>query len=350
MAPEPQNPSQFDSLDKKTRLIKSALQFTNGDMDKAKQMASGQYNDVRVIKGKLSIESSMVYGIFIIFVNAANRYIMNLNALLVASSGVFEKSKIFDGWKTFYGDYKKYVDREGDNALGSYDFTTHLIGAIEGYNLYDHLEVENLDEITEDLKDIFKKYFKVDRVQCQIAIDPTNSLVIDAEGIPIEMPGSREGGADAREAAASVDQRMNEIESQAEHVIEGKIIVSPIKGKYINDIKAGESLKVVLTRDDEISMSVAKMTNAITEDDEFLPMKARLKAKIPLPEGGFVLYGVVAKNVLVKIIEEEDVKIEMDQQAAEKSSEKSDESRLFLYVALLCGAIIIMIILLIRII
>ncbi len=137
---------------------------------------------------------------------------------------------------------------------------------------------------------------------------------------------------------------MREIEAQVEYVIPGSVIVSPVKGKYINDIKAGEKITVMLSGKDPVSDKIARMFNAITSDGQYLPVKARIKEKVPLSTGGFAIYALVAKNVLVKIIEEENVKIETDKQ--EQKKEESNEicylftSHFFLGLLIISGFIV----------
>ncbi|SRR6056297_3584 len=334
--------SNFDSLNEQTRLINIALKYTNGDMDKARSMVSGQYNDVAVIKGRLAMEPIETYGIFFIFLNQAGRYLMNVNALLSELSSIYEKAPIFNNWKNFYRDFGKMVQQQGESSIGSYEFTNHFASSLEGYNIFEDIEEDNLEDASEIIREIIAKYFNNNSVQIQIAIDRTSSLTVELENIPIETPQA----ARVKEEPAGemplgeLDKKMNEVESQAEYVINGNVIVSPVKGKYVNDIKIGEKISVVLTDKDSVSIKVAKMFNALTDEREYLPIKARLKAKIPMEGGGYILYGLVAKNVLVKIIEEENVKIEMEK-VEKKPEESATESKLILYVAMLLGLVVI---------
>lgn len=335
----PDENSQFDSLNEQTRLIKIALKYTNGDLEKAKLMASGQHDDVSVIKGRFASDSVLVYGIFIVFVNFANRYTMNVNTLILATKDVFEKAKIFDSWKSFYSDFGNYIKDMGDEALDSHDFTTHLADSIGGYDIFSKVDGGDLDSLTEDLKEIIGKFLDDYRIQCQIEVENTSSLMLELEGIPVEAPDRDLPIAETEELIQSDEDRlMAQIEKETEYLVGGRVIVSPVRGKNINDIKTGEAIRVLLTNRDETTMNIAKNLNALSEDDDYLPIKARVKAKIPLAGGGCTIYGVIAKNVLVKVIEEENVKIEVDSVQGSTTTLKS-ESRLLLYVALLLGLI-----------
>jgi len=113
-----------------------------------------------------------------------------------------------------------------------------------------------------------------------------------------------------------------------------------VRGRYINEVSIGEKIKVQLIKKDEISLKVAKVLNALTEEGEMLPIKGRIKEKLPLDKKGFIIYALVAKNVLAKIVEEENVKIEMDSQAVEQKPEQG-EARLLIYAALLVGLFLV---------
>ncbi len=336
----PNETSVADSFNEKSKQIDIALKYTDGDMEKAKLMVSGQYKDVKIIKGKFSVEQSDVYGIFFIFINIPNRYIMNLNSLLMPDNTIVSKTNIFSNWKIFYTDFGDYIQKEGNNSLPSYDFITHLSDASSNYDIYTDIEYDSLEILTDKITDIICKYYSVSKVKCQIELDTSSSLVIESAGIPLEQP---KGMNDNEDLDTEESQRMEQIEATADYVIDGRVIISPIRGVDINDVKSGEKIKVLLTCDDERTILILKKLSAISEDGEKLPITVRLKEKIPMGKSGFILYGLAAKNVLVRIIEEESVKIETGSiQKTTKTEKKDSDSRIILYLSVLAGFIIIL--------
>ncbi len=324
--------TQYDAFSDQTQLINKALKYTNGNLEKARQMAAGILQDVAVIKGRF--RSSKV-GAFYIFLNVEYNYIININALVTSYSDIYNKIRIFDAWKQFYNLFGDIVADLGGATEDSYKFTNHLADAIEGYDIYDTAKVGNIQIVSELFEEIIGKYFS-QNAECQIEIDKTSSLTLEIENIPMDLPGQKE---QKEEVLGPDELKMREIESQVEYVIPGSVIVSPVKGKYINDIKVGEKITVMLSGKDPVSDKIARMFNAITSDGQYLPVKARIKDKISLSTGGYAIYALVAKNVLVKIIEEENVKIETDKQ--EQKKEETNENMLFVYVALLLGVLIV---------
>ncbi|MBP7582505.1 MAG: hypothetical protein KBA61_00625 [Spirochaetes bacterium] len=335
--------NQFNALNETTRLIKIALKYTGGDMEKAKQMVNGQLNDVAITKGRFSV-GGHTYGVFLVFFNLANNYIMNLNSLLTPSKSLNDKISINDGWKFFYSKFKEVVNEEAETsktAGSSYEFTQHLIASLNGYGVFNYVAENNIEAVTDILREIIEKYYNRDEAQCQIDFERTSSLNLELAGIPLEEPSSARVAAPSETSPSEPESLITQIEKDAEHVITGRVIVSPVKGKYINDIQQGDKIRILLTdKNDTISEKVASAQKAVTTEGEWLPVKARVKAKIPLTEGGFMIYGVVAKNILARVVEEENVKIEMDSTPRAEAVKETD-SQTMLYIAVLIAALFI---------
>jgi hypothetical protein len=336
--------AQFNSLGEQTRMVNIAAKYTGGDIEKARQMVAGQYNDVVAIKGKFSVNSAQKYGILILFVNVVHRYLMNANTLITGNRAGTEKARIFDHWKHYHSGFEEIAKREGEQTSGSYEFTSHLASSIDGYNVYPMLESADLDSVTSTISEIINKYFNSGDVECQVELEKTSSLALEVDGIQLEKRADQPAEQSAAEGE-NIPARFREIEQQADYVIEGKVIVSPVRGKSIQSLKPGETIKVQLVNKDDISLRVAEVLKAVTEEGDILPIKARMKVILPADEGGMVLYAYVAKNVLVKIVEEENVKIEVEIPAA-RSDEDESRSSLPLYIALLIGLVLFTVIVL----
>ncbi len=325
----------MEALDEQARLFNIAIKHTGGDMEKARLMVTGQYDDVTVIKGKFSLPSTGAYGIFLIFLNIATRRLASVNSLVLPDSAYTDRARLYDHWKLFNADFRSAVRSSGENSTGSFEFSNHLADSLEGYDIYETVYAWDLDAASDIIAEIVEKYYRAETPQCQIEMEKTSSLALELEGVQIE------GADDARQGAApGVDNRFAEIERQAQYIVPGKVIVSPVRGKYINDVRPGENIRVLLTAKDTISVKVAKLLNAYTEEAEILPIKGRVKEKVSQGKFGYIIYALVAKNVMAKIIEEENVKIEMDAATLEEPVDRG-ESRLVLYLTLLLGLVVL---------
>ena len=293
---------QFNDLNEKTQQIKIALKYTGDDVNKAKLMVNGQLNDVVVAKGKFSVGNG-IYGALLIFFNSEQKYIMNLNSILSPAKKLHDKVAVNDGWRFFYSNLKDYVNSQSAtelSSMNSYDFTRHLLESLRGYDMFDYIIEHNIEAVSDILTEIVSKYHNREQTQLQLDFETTSSLVLENADIPLENPDDSESNDDVKAEMTDEDALIAKIEKEADHIVDGRVIVAPVKGKYIKDIAQGDKIKALLVNEnDSVAMSVASVQKAISQDGEMLPVKARVKAKIPLREGGFIIYGVVAKNILV---------------------------------------------------
>jgi len=331
---------QYDSLSEKTKNIEIAIKYTGGDIDKAKSMVAGQYQDIIVIKGKFNVENIDQSGIFFSFINIIDEYIANITSVMSSGPVLFNKTRIFDDWKPLFNDLSEVI--KSDTIVNSDNFSNFLLDSFISYDVFPLVQDGNLDELTRTVKEILIKSFNDKSVQCQIELEPTSSLAIVLAGITIDKPGT---GEETRKdegtgGEAVVDERISSIEKEASYVIPGKIIVSPVKGKYINDITIGEKISVILPGRDPVSQKILSLLNAVDKEGNVLPIKGRVKDKIPLEKSGYIIYAFVAKKVLVKIIEEENVKIQIDRPVEEEEEARSDSKFLYFILALI-GLIIV---------
>lgn len=346
----PIDPSLTDSFTEKTRQIDQAMKYTDGNMETARLMAAGQYNDVGVIKGKFYSDRANTYGIFYAFINVPRKIVLNLNAILFPNNTIVVRARIFNIWRTFYAEFGDYVAKEGATALPAFEFTRHLSASFTNYDIYADIEYNNLEILTEKITNIIKKYYAVPDVLCQVEFEKTSSLALEAAGIPMELPGMQDGEAisdlDSEEA-----RKIAEIEAGADYILEGRVIISPIRGIDIKVLKTGDKIKILLSGNDERTMLLSKKLGALTDEGEKLPITVRVKDKIAMDKGGFFIYGLPAKNILVRIFEEENVKIEPGgaPRAQEEEKSRGGDGRLMIYLSLLIGIICILIIVLLAI-
>ena len=333
---------QNDSLNDKTRLINIALNFTGGDMDKARAMASGQYQDIISVKGKFLVRDTEKSGMFFAFFNTAEEYIANIDSVIMNTAEPFEDIRIFDDWNILYRDFLEFKNREDSDD--SNDFNDFLMDSFISNDVFPWVSERNIDEFTRASQDIITRGFSSGSVTLQVEMEPTSSLNLYGAGIDIDVPGlnqEAESQEEEREKEPEVDPRVQKIESEADYIIDGRTIVSPVSGKFINDIKIGEKIKVHLPGDDVLSSKVLKAHDAIDSEGKKSPVNGRIKAMIPMEKGGSLIYALVAKKVLARIVEEENVKILVHNPDSENQGREGYENRLFYLVAILVGFLIL---------
>ncbi len=274
---------------------------------------------------------------FLAFFNYIQEYIANVTAIISSKPTLFEKSRIFDNWKSLNADLISI--RESSDIIDSQNFTYFLIDSFIGYDVFPDVQEHNLDDLTKIVTEIIAKSFNADSVKCQIEFEPANSLALDMAGIRIEVPG-----AENLDVANIVeeDDRIKKIEREARYVVEGKAVVAPVRGKNANDLIPGDKIKVILPGTDTVSEKILKLLNAYDSNGERIPITGRIKANVPVEKSGYILYAFVAKGVLAKIYEEENVKIMIDQPQDDfKSSAPLFDNRM-IYIMVIVMSLIIL--------
>ncbi|HQQ23608.1 MAG TPA: hypothetical protein PLH15_07185 [Spirochaetota bacterium] len=306
----------------------AAMQFTNGDEDKARRMISGDYTDLKAVKCRFQMENSDIFGAFIIAVKPEENMTLSAYTITFEDHLTYDKISQRDSWKTFYFNISKIA--ESSVVTEDAELRNHILTSCEGFDIFPDIQASDIPAVSDKLEEIINKFFNLQNALCETEIEMLSSLALMESKIP--MLKKNETKASAQEDARP------DIEKEANFVMNAKIIVSPVKGKYINDIRPGEIIKLIPLKDDPLSRKIAQAQKAIGENGELLPIRGRLKAKYP-NEKGYIIYCIVGKKILAKIIEEENVKIDVDSSSSDKQN--SEKSSLSLYIILLVTLIFI---------
>jgi hypothetical protein len=126
-----------------------------------------------------------------------------------------------------------------------------------------------------------------------------------------------EGQQEAAQAAQTEAVQQQPKEPQAgldgvKLIINCSLILSPIKGKEISRLAAGDRIRINIVDSNPKAVTVAEAFGAYREG-KFSPISGRVKSIEMVPDSGYIIYVVIAKGVLGKIVEEEDnIKVAMD--------------------------------------
>lgn len=315
---------QYEAMGEKSKRIETALKFTNGDMDKAKLMASGKLQDVVVIKGKFVDPEKNISGIILIFVNIVDEYIAAIRTVQSSTTGVFTVIRIFDDWKLLYNNLMAY--ESGPDALDPSKLNQDLLDSFIKNDIFPDVQSMNLDYIAASIQNIIQASFESEKAKSQIELEKSSSVDIALSGIDVMVPAGEEEEARVEKILPRTDleKRLDEIESKASFIVEGKIVLSPVKGKYINETVSGEKIFVTLPGRDELSEKIIDAYKARDHEGKPLPVIGKVVEKIDIESGGVVLYVLVAKGIYAKIVEEDNVKIQTEVTLSKKTEKKTE--------------------------
>lgn len=334
------NESENTNAADQSQLVIKASNFTGGDVDKAKAMVAGHYKDIKVVKGKFAITDADLYGFFLIFLKIDDDTISNISMNIISNPEYFSSCDIEDKWTSCYSKFLK-MKEEIEMAEGD-ELVSHMAESITGYDLFSYVKENDTDAIIDIFVENLRKFYSLPNIDCIIKIDESSSIEMIDKGLEI---GNIYKEKPKKDNEKEIKLPGSEIESKYSYKIDAKVLVSPVKGKYINDIADNEMIRVLPLKDTVLAKKIANAQKAIGDNNEILPLRAKVIKKAALEDGGYVIYALVANNVLAKIIEEENVKIELyNPQITNKNDEKSN--KLIMYVALLAGMIICIFILL----
>lgn len=320
-------------IGEKAKRIEIALKFTNGDMEKAKLMASGGLLDVTVIKGKFIVADQELSGFFLGYINTLGEYISAVRSVVVSNNSIFTRIRIFDEWKLHYKNLLAY--KKGDDSVNSDRLDSDLLSSFIKHDIFPDVQKENLDYLSGSIPEMIRESFKSGNVKCQLDLEKTSSLDLVLAGIDImlpepveEQPVKEAEPADIKPAAdTGFSKKLSDIESKAQYVVEGCLVLSPVRGKLISEVSQGERIYVMLPGKDPVSQKVLDAYKARNEEGNPLPIVGRVLEKIPNElTKGLIIYVVIAKGIYAKITEEENMKVQTELTASSQKSEDDEGS------------------------
>ena len=340
--------SSMDSLSEQAGKIGIALYYTGGDMEKARQMVSGAMKDLYAVKSVFA--STTMSGAFLIFFNRNTNKLLHFLSVVIPSYSTKKLDTSVD-WRVFEKDIQDLIARgEHDEQLAkmlrakfydsfSLSFTAELSRFLEGNNIIAaERAFQKLIQFTLSLQRIDVKIDHQSISSLDMELYSSSSIKIDLT--KVDSGKTAEAGPPGREEIAP---GLGDVKL----LLNAALILSPIKGKDIAKLEAGDRIKVVLTDRDKRAVDVAQALGAY-EDGVFKPLTARLKT-VEKAEAGFVFHGIIAKGVYVKIVEEEtNIKIALDMayELARPGAEAEKRSSLPLLLAIGAGFIILVVVIL----
>lgn len=304
--------TNFSEQSKKHQI---ALYYTMGDQDKAKKMVTGGYTDLYVIKCIFS--SSSVYGGLIVFLNPV---------LLKAVSGYITVTRSFDlvdvktikDWRTFERLLVESAKKGEHDEIFSNQIKDGLLKALsiqEISNFSKLLEQNNGIAVNRYMQKFISNVAGLQNVELKADFEQISSLAMELHSITsIKIQPDELAKGQAKEALPSVEVERTDdalAGKDVKLILNGAMILSPIKGKEISTLTAGDRIMISLVDKNPKTIDVAKAFNAYDSDKGIRPIPGRV-VSIKL-DGYYTIYAIIAKGIYIKIVEEETlIKVAMD--------------------------------------
>lgn len=304
--------SNFSEQSRKHQI---ALYYTMGDQDKAKKMVTGGYTDLFVIKCVFS--SSSVYGGFIVFINPG--YLKAVNGyIIITRSFDLVDVKTTKDWRAFERLLVEAAKKGEHDEIFSNQVRDGLIKALtlqEISNLSKLLEQDNGIAINRYMQKFISNVGGLQNMELKADYEQISSLAMELHSLTsVKITPEELAKGQCKEPVSDVKVEKTDDALEGKEVklmLNGALILSPIKGKDISSLAVGDRIMISLVDKNPRTIDVAKAFNAYDSEKGIKPIPGRI-VSIKL-DGYYTIYAIVAKGIYIKIVEEETlIKVAMD--------------------------------------
>jgi hypothetical protein len=300
--------------DQTSELMEAALKCAGGDMGKARAMADGTYFDNVVIKGTYLLQDFGHSGIFIIFFNIEDDYIPFLDAVTIKSSIVYEQFDTSGSWKAIVREINTL--KQAKDQVEAPSRLENVMREILSMDVFVNVKTGDIDHLEGFVEQLLRRVLGNQSISCKLNMEKISSLTMFQEGIPFEKPPVMDFMTEQIKSETvnhpELERQMLNVEKEADFIIEGSVILSPVKGKFLSDVTPGDKIMVALIGKDKVSRKVLASLKAVDDEGRMFPIPGSVVEKFTLASRGMtILYVLVAKGVMVKLIEEGDLKVAM---------------------------------------
>ena len=273
-----------------------ALKAAKGNKELAEKFIRGEIKNIAAVKGSFNEQSVNLYGLFIFFLDLDQKTIDSTLAVLSFDKSVSSLSP-FVKWSDLQ---RTIVDLDW-SGKGMKSQSEGLKNDIESLVLYDYI-----DELTDNIKNnnekevklilniIIKKALSVKAIDVDIGIEMLNRYLIDLER-PEEK---KEEGNGAEEETDDVSDT-----SSGEVLLDGTLVIAPIKGINITRLSPGMNILVKLPDKTSKDKYYLNFFNAI-EDEKIRPITANVKSVDFDEITGYLVIAQITPGFMVKCVEQ----------------------------------------------
>ncbi len=328
-----ENEKAYQHLSEQTKKINIALHYTHGDMEKARQMVAGNYNDLYAIKVRFA--SSTMFGAFLLFFNHIYKFISGLTLILSPSYTLQNINPEWD-WIIFEKEIAELMQKGDYDQVLAKTFRDKMIKSLDVVLLNElSRNIESKNEIAID--NIFRKLIQetlgLKRVDSLVLYQPTSSLSMELHSLTIPklkseiVDGEQSKKPESQPATKGEDYTPQVGVDGVKLIIKSALILSPIKGKHISKLAPGDRVMISIIDNNPQAIKVAQALKAY-ENENCKPIPARITYVKYIPQKGYKVYGLIAKGIVVDIDEEEEnIKVALDPAYAATIQPQEDEAK-----------------------
>lgn len=291
-------------FEKEQKRHEIALKVSDGNEELAQQLLTGQIRNIGIIKCFFKDGTTNLSGLFIAFIDLDKEAVDRIYCI-VSFDTVYSQVSPYVKWSEFE---KKIIELEWQGVLlaNQSDDLKKSIHSMISFDYKDrikeYIKDNNTTEIKEILSVVINKSLGLDNPAMEVGIELINKLIMALEGQldsepkekPLEDLTEEEEG--AREASDEV-------------ILEGSLVIAPIRGINITQIQTGMPILVKLPAKTSKDKYYLNLLNAVDDQGNVHPVTITVKSIDYDDISGYMIIGEVQPGIIVRCLEQSQINI-----------------------------------------
>lgn len=329
---EKQIDTALNEFEQERKKIEIALEITDGDLEKAKKLVSGEIKDIAVIKCRFVENDVKLYGAFILFINLENKLIERCFTLITFDAAVL-KNTPYGRWTDFENNIIDIQWKGKNLATQSQELKSNIESAFAFEYIgmiVELLQSDNEKKIIEILKKIIIQTLDLETIKIELGIEFINRFFMKYESKDISQKSAKE------EEKPDEEKKEESYIKEGEILLEGELAISPIRG--INITKLEPEMEILVRLFDKTAQEkyFINVLNAY-DGKKIIPVKAIVRYVSYDETYGYLVIAELGPGIVVKCIEKAQINI-----MTPEIAEKEKKSRFWKLILIICGALLLL--------
>ncbi len=295
----------IDEFEKEQKKIEIALEFAEGDLEKAKKLVSGEIKDIAVIKCRFLEDEVKLFGAFIIFFNLESKLIEKCYSIISFDRALL-KATPYSKWSEFESCLIDLQWKGKHLVTQSKELTTNIEAGLTFEYMETFIELlntKNERKILEILKKIIIQTLNLETIRIDVEIEFINRFLMKYDGQKISKTTEKKS-----EPEQTEKKNEESYIKEGEILLEGELEISPIKGININNLQPGMEILVKLRGQTPQEKYFINVLNA-HDGKKILPVKATIRYIDYDDTYGYLVIAELGPKIIVKCIEKAQINV-----------------------------------------
>jgi len=302
-------------LKEMTEKIDKILKYTGNNIELARKVARGELKDICIIKGKVNFPKKQEQIVYLIYLNKIKKSLIDISAVYNAKE---MPTPIGDSWKIFYFKINDCFDRNDfidDKVKKVFQVLQKELDGGLIHHILQLTEKKDIDEISLlfhkmisfsfNEKDFISNIHFEDETSIEYENTVKSKPLADENEISFE---SFDQPDDHLSPADQINAFRDHLSLEKNILVKGEYILSPIKGKFLSEVKRGDQVAIKVSALPE-STEVIKQLDLRDSNGKIKAVYGKV-VFIKKLDFGFKAFIKIAPFVIIETRTEPEVKVE----------------------------------------